>query len=182
MRTALCRRLEAEHNPSETLIRRELGLCSGETRVDVAVINGHLMGYEIKSERDRLDRLPGQIELYGRVLDVAVLIAADRHLTRARALLPWWWGLWRARRHDDDVTFDVLREPQRNPRTTPMAVAQLLWRDEALALLQERSLDRGLRSANRWRLWNALAENLESDDLAAEVRQRLRARREWSSG
>ncbi len=183
VRTALRARLDAQHDPRDTLIRSELGLCLGTTRVDVAVINGHIIGYEIKSERDRLDRLAAQVDLYGKVLDAAVLVSADKHLRRAMDLLPAWWGVWRAeKKSDGPVTFDVLRAPRENPQTTPLAVAQLLWRDEALALLEERGHSTGLRSANRWRLWDALVEKLSADDLACEVRRYLRARREWPGG
>jgi hypothetical protein len=46
----------------------EFGLEHGEVRVDVAVINGELHGYEIKSERDTLERLPRQVKAYSAVL------------------------------------------------------------------------------------------------------------------
>ncbi|WP_300554835.1 sce7726 family protein, partial [Desulfovibrio sp.] len=62
------------------LILDELGVCSGASRVDVAVINGALHGYEIKSDQDTLDRLPQQILSYSRVLDRVTLVACDNHL------------------------------------------------------------------------------------------------------
>ena len=36
-------------------IVEELSVCDGEARVDVALINGKLCGYEIKSDRDTLE-------------------------------------------------------------------------------------------------------------------------------
>ena len=47
----------------------------GAARVDIAVINGHIRGVEIKAEADSLERLPRQVEAYGRVVDRATLIA-----------------------------------------------------------------------------------------------------------
>jgi len=47
-------------------------------RVDIAVANGKLFGFEIKSEFDSLDRLEGQIELYGRRFDKVFVVCADK--------------------------------------------------------------------------------------------------------
>lgn len=168
-----------EHADGDTLIRDELGLCLGETRVDVAVINGRLEGYEIKSARDRLDRLEQQAELYGRVLDVAVLVAAERHVERALPRLPVWWGVWCASADADGVRLSEVRSAGTNPGTDRFSVAQLLWREEALEELQARGAARGLARATRWRLWEALADSLSAEDLGSVVRRRLRARQGW---
>jgi len=55
----------------DTLIVNELGLADGASRVDIAVINGHICGGEIKAEADSLDRLPRQVEAYGRLVEDA---------------------------------------------------------------------------------------------------------------
>src|SRR5262245_26146770 len=38
-----------------TAILDELAICRGQVRVDLAVVNGSVHGYEIKSDRDTLD-------------------------------------------------------------------------------------------------------------------------------
>src|SRR2546426_1117053 len=78
------------------LVMDELGLNHGSIRVDVAVINGHLHGYEIKAERDSLERLPAQARMYERVLDFVSVVCAPKHLKRARRILPRFWGLFEA--------------------------------------------------------------------------------------
>ena len=72
-----------------------------------------------------------------------------------------------------------LRPALPNIAVDPFSVVQLLWREEALALLAQRGLATGYTRKNRWRIWEALVEGLEPDDLLREVRQRLKARREW---
>jgi hypothetical protein len=42
----------------DTRIVEEMGVWSGSVRIDIAIINGHLSGYELKSDRDTLERLP----------------------------------------------------------------------------------------------------------------------------
>ena len=45
-------RINAQH---DYRIIEELAVCDGEARVDVAVANGRLCGYEIKSDADTLE-------------------------------------------------------------------------------------------------------------------------------
>ncbi len=69
MGRALRRALPSDLAPyldADTLVVDELDLC-GLTRVDVAVVNGHLSGFEIKGSTDSLRRLPGQVTVYSQV-------------------------------------------------------------------------------------------------------------------
>lgn len=143
------------------------------------MIDRSLVGYEIKSGADRLDRLSRQVAVYGRVFDRMVLVCDRRHLRRAQEVIPSWWGLWRADDVDGTVRLARLRAGRCNPGVEPLAVAQLLWRAEALELLAAHGLDRGLRTATRWTLWAAVAQHLPADQVRTAVRDRLRAR-SWS--
>jgi len=84
IRTALLDRLQQRHQAEpDVAFLEELGLCRGQVFVDVTVVNGALHGYEIKSDRDSLRRLAGQVAFYGRVLDRATLVVGTRHLADA---------------------------------------------------------------------------------------------------
>src|SRR4051812_32014446 len=64
IRAALHRKaLRAFHHCNDTLVIDELGIAHAKARIDVAVINGCLHGFEIKSAADTLTRLPRQLEL-----------------------------------------------------------------------------------------------------------------------
>jgi hypothetical protein len=173
-------RLRADHAREVTLFRRELGICVGAGRIDVAAVNGSLTGCEVKSARDGLGRLAGQIELYGRVVDYAILAVERSRPQLILRRLPSWWGVWHVTRTaDGEVRLEALREATRNPDVQPLAVAQLLWRDEAFDVLRARDLHRGLASATRWRLWEVIARELAVDEVRDVVRVRLKARRGW---
>jgi hypothetical protein len=176
---AVEQRMRQEHDGLITLYRRELAICVGAGRVDVAAVNGALTGCEVKSASDGLGRLPSQIELYGQVVDYAILAVERVYPRRVVSLLPQWWGVWHAVDDGNSVRLDVVRSPKRNPNVSPLAVAQLLWRDEALGVLRSRGLHRGLSAATRWRLWQHLANSLTLDDLRCEVREHLKARQDW---
>jgi hypothetical protein len=94
VRQALCDSVLAEIVKSDdsTRIVHELGVCQGYSRIDVAAVNGKLWGFEIKSERDTLERLETQIGYYGRVFDYLTIVVADKHLDRAEGIIPANWG------------------------------------------------------------------------------------------
>ena len=159
-----------------TIVVQELGLCQGVARVDLAVVNGSLHGYEIKSERDTLARLPGQISVYNRTLEFVTIITAQNHADKVREIVPSWWGIWTVSAQRSGVKLNSFREALRNPEVAPFSLVQLLWRDEALQALHDRGLAKGLSGKPREQLWDRLATELKLDDLAEIVRESLKRR------
>jgi hypothetical protein len=171
--------LHRQHGGRATTYRREWSIAVGASRVDLAAINGRISGFEIKSAQDNLDRLVSQAAYYSAVLDRAVLVVEDEHVVRkAVALVPSWWGVWSADETERGVRLNVVRAAVTNPAPDPYAIAQLLWRDEAYAVLERRRMHDGLRRATRWRLWNRLVE-LPLPTLRREVRETIKARPGW---
>jgi hypothetical protein len=182
IRGALRGRLREIHKHEEdTLIIDELGLCEGDARIDLAVVNGSLSGYEIKSELDTLQRLPHQADVYSRLLDQITVVSSCRHLEKAKSIVPDWWGLTEVFERDGTVEFNVFREPQNNPSVDVFSLVQLLWRDEALALLTELGLQKGVLSKSRHIIRKRLCEATTLSELSALVRRQLKARESWRS-
>ena len=163
-----------------TVLIEELGLCRGQVRVDLAVVNGTLHGYEIKSDRDRLHRLPSQVEVYGRVMDRATVVVGGKHLGDVVRILPPWWGVLRAFGTGGRVSIEPVRPSQPNPGRAPRALAELLWRDQALALLETRQAADGVRSKPRPVIWDRLCEVFDVGEIAEAVRGQLKSRAEDS--
>jgi hypothetical protein len=174
IRQALIERLDS--GEPDTRIVEELGLCQGTARVDLAVVNGSIHGYEIKSERDTLVRLPGQIGIYNRALDLVTIVTAPNHAAKISKIVPPWWGIWITVQDTDGPRLEGVREPERNTETSPFAIAQLLWREEALQALIDRGLAKGVRSKPREDLWRRLVSELTLEELGDIVRQRIRCR------
>jgi hypothetical protein len=163
----------------ETRTVEELGLCQGSVRVDIAVVNGTIHGYEIKSEHDTLVRLAGQSAVYSQALDLVTIVTALPHSLKIAALVPKWWGIQTAIQHRGEICLETIREAHKNPRISPSAQVQLLWRGEALSALESRGLATGMRNKARSQLWNRLATELTVDELGAIVRDALKKRRDW---
>ncbi len=162
-----------------TRIFDELALCQGSARVDIAVVNGELHGFEIKSAHDTLDRLPHQAEVYSRVFDRVTLVVSSQHCEKARTVIPEWWGISEALETDDGITINENRPSQRNPAVDPCSVVQLLWREEALAALRTRGLSKGVESKPRKAVWAKLVEELSVEEIGEIVRSQLKARYGW---
>lgn len=183
IRTGLHRELERVHRhyASETLLIDELGLCQGNARIDLAVVNGSLSGYEIKSERDTLQRLPHQVEIYSRALDYVTIVASESHIDKTVKLIPEWWGMIAPLSEQGDISFRLVRQPQTNPSIDPYSVAQLLWRPEVVAILTSLGVKKGLAGKSRRVLWRTLAETLPVNELRDCVRHTLKVRERWRS-
>lgn len=164
-----------------TLVVEEMGLCQGDSRIDVAVINGSLHGYEIKSASDTLERLEQQAERYGYVFDRLTLVASKNHLDAATGKLPDWWGIAVAEEGPQGVMIRDIRPSRINVYQSAYHVAQLLWRDEALEVLEIAGKAKGLKTKARSEIWSALAVAIPLKTLRSKVRERLKARTGWRS-
>jgi hypothetical protein len=178
IRAVLRAAVTAQHAADpDTRIVDELGLRQGTVRVDLAVVNGVTHGYEIKSLADTLRRLPGQVAAYSAVLDFATLVLAERHRAEAQAMIPKWWGVIVAKEPAHrGIRLSVARKARRNEHVDKRALAELLWRDEAMAMLVARDAARGMLSKPRAAVWDRLCEVCTLDELSAAVRARLKDR------
>ncbi len=179
VRAAVRNCLQAQY-AADSRIVEEMGIWSGTVRIDIAVINGELHGFELKSERDTLARLADQAEIYNQVFDRMTLVAARRHLDKAVSKIPSWWGITTAAFDAcGAVALEPIKETMRNTHTEPMQVARLLWRAEALAILEGMGLSRGYKSRTADVIAARLVEVLSATDLASEVRRALKERDDW---
>ncbi len=129
------RRLKAQ---PDTLVIDELGLAHAKSRIDVAVINGCIHGYEIKSAKDTLDRLAAQIEIYRQTLQKLTIVSAPRHVCCVLAGAPDWCGVIEAEQGPrGGIYFHVVRNACANPDIDPVMMAHLLWRAEVVYLLSQ---------------------------------------------
>jgi hypothetical protein len=159
-----------------TIVVDELGICQGQVRVDVAAINGHLYGFEIKSATDTLKRLDEQVRVYSRVLDFSSVVVSQKHLIGAQAKIPPWWGIYLASVSSGDLTIETIREPEPNPEIDARAVAELLWHQETLDLLLDRNALHGIRSKPRRYAWDRLCEVYSLDEIRTSVRCKIKER------
>jgi hypothetical protein len=144
-------------------------------RADLALIGGDLSGYEIKTERDTLRRLPRQAAAYGRVFDRCTAVIGARHTSATVGLLPEWWGVveFSVNGH---VSFDKIRPARQNADVDPETLVRLLWRSEVQSALVRLNVEVA-PSATRGTMWRLLLERADVRELRTIVRRALRQRK-----
>lgn len=181
IRRVLRAELKLKHaaEPS-TVIVDELGI--SDVRADLVTISDdHMCGFEIKSQKDTLKRLPKQVEVYSDVFNYCTLVADTKHIEKADAIIPSWWGLVRSD-YDAETGKTALvhlRESGENPKLEAITICQLLWKEETLEELKLRKIDRGVRSKARYHAWLKMSRELPVEEITQIVRNRLRTRPNW---
>ena len=169
--------LGAEYaHDADSYIVEEMGVWSGTVRIDVAIINGSLTGYELKSDRDTLERLPHQRDIYGHVFDYLHLVVGKRHAEDAEKLLPDWWGIKIAVADGTEIKLLPHRDASQNPTPDPYLIAEMLSKDEAIRILDSLGLAKGWRSKPIRVIHKWLAAELPLTDLKDRVRAILKQR------
>lgn len=181
IRSALKEFLEERHASDRRVrIIEELGIHHGTTRVDIAVVNGLLEGYEIKSDRDTLERLPEQMAAFNSVFDKMTLVVGKTHLFEAINMVPDWWGIIVAKINSNNwVSFNLIREGELNKHQDGVSVARLLWREEALGILIAEGEAKGFYSKPRELIYRKLSSVFNQESLGEKVREAIFIRRDW---
>jgi hypothetical protein len=170
--------LKRYHNDPDAVVIDEFNLNYGEARADIAVINGLIHGYELKSRKDNLNRLQNQVLHYSDVMDKVTLIVDISHVAHAIEMIPQWWGVRvitegaRGSLHINQV-----RKERTNPSPNPLSLAKILWKDECLVLLENAGFLKGNKSKPRYQLWKIIADNIPLREIQKEVRYCIKKRK-----
>jgi hypothetical protein len=174
------KKLRRHYADPDTLIVNELGLKHGKCRADIAVINSHLIGYEIKSDEDSLCRLDKQIETYNNVFDRATVVVGTKHAKAVNPRVPDWWGIivtYKGSR--GGVSFETIRPSSINRDIDLLSVAQLLWSNEVASILMDLGVPQRDLHKRRSFLYHHLIDLLSPTELRYKVRDCLKNRRNW---
>lgn len=90
IRRVLINRLAGYKN---TYLTQEFTTYSGKSRADVIAINGHINAFEIKSDFDSLDRLPGQISEYNLSFEKNTIVTSYKYIDEVKKVIPKFWGI-----------------------------------------------------------------------------------------
>lgn len=112
---------------------------TGLSRTDaLGVIDGQLIGFEIKSDHDTYARLKRQTADYDELCDVNYLVIGKSHRKQADQHIPKHWGIICVYEEGmgDGIIVEIDQIPGINPNVKLARQLDLLWRPE-LALLQK---------------------------------------------
>lgn len=169
--------LKKHYTCKDTKVVNELPVGYGDAIIDIAVINGSLHGYEIKSEYDTLNRLPRQIASYSKTFDFVTIVTAAKHLNHLIPILPNWCGIVLVN-NNKKRGLSKYRPSKKNPSIDNFSVAQLLWKDELLDTLSTLGF-KGIKSKSKPMLWALLANSITQKELSNIVREKMKIRPNW---
>ena len=176
IRLPLHRWLEGQPHDSPTSIVHELKLLRPTARVDIAVINGELSGFEIKSDVDTLYRLPRQVASFSAFFDRVCVVTTYRHAAAAAEVTPDWWDIVVADLQGDAYEPIFVRKGERNPGPSNGALLAALTVKELRTLLLSAGCPL-VAESRKGALVSAALELVEYETLRGSARDLLRARK-----
>lgn len=158
----------------------ELGLAHANAVIDIAVINGCLHGFEIKSGQDTLARLSKQLVHYEDCLQELTIVCDERHERAVVKIAPDWVGIVVAKKTAcGAIEFSTLKKNRMNPFVRADRLAHLLWRTEAVELLTKLGAPGKVLRKPRKELYQTLAERMTIQQIVASIRDFMVARQTW---
>ncbi len=157
--------LQKYKNPDFSIVLEEVGILNGSSIIDIAVFSkAYNLGFEIKSAKDSLVRLPKQLVDYLQVFDYLTVITQPSHLDDVLSLVPSFVGIILVY---DNGTFDYVRNPTFNSSLKKEKLIKLLWRDEVYSFLRANNFK------NISKLSNAKVKKMACDNFSLQAIREL---------
>lgn len=178
IREKLLDELKKINNQHDYRIIEELAVCDGEARVDVAVANGRLCGYEIKSDADTLERLSIQQKCYDKTFDTVSIVVGEKFKNKINEFVPDYWGIYVVSECSNGYKIRKRRSAKVNKNVEMEALLELLWKDEIVFLLKKAGI-KGISGKNRRILRKIVIENISAKEIKNYTRETLKHRQNW---
>lgn len=157
-------------------IIEELSVCDGDARVDIAVANGKLYGYEIKSDADTLERLSSQRQYYDQTFDRIVIAVGAKYKDTIKEHIPDYWGIYVIHPNKSSkLSISLQRKPKANPNIDITSLLSLLVKDELYTLLKSRNIN-GISGKNIRILRSIAIHSFTKTELRNYTREILKHR------
>ena len=163
---------------NDSKVVEELTLPVAKARIDIAVLNGHFHGFEIKSASDTLKRLPSQIEAYTKIFDFLTIVTEPKYVKKVCDITPDWIGIIVCDETNGKKSVKQFRKAKHNNSKEGFYIAKLLWREELFDVLTDNNIKFRKKDRN-WILCEELSSNLTVKKLSNIVREKIKNRPDW---
>lgn len=179
IRLKLIEKIKKENKGKEYRVVEEFVICDGLARTDVALVNGILHGYEIKSDFDSLDRLPNQIICYDSTFDKNTIVVGEKFADKIQKHVPQHWGIEVAYiNRFGNITIKRLRTPKSNKNVNVGSLLDLLWNPEIKAYLKEHKI-KGYSKMDKAGLKGLVEEFIPLKNVKEYTKHTLKTRTGW---
>lgn len=149
----------------------------GASRVDVAVVNGIIYGYEIKSVLDTLDRLPRQMDYYNQLFERMTIVSSRKYYQQVSELVPKWWGI-------KIISYNGARLIEKRKGRINRAqdkdmLLKLLWKKELESFVDVMGYPKKMKRLKKHQLLETVSKEAEIGVIRNHVYQSLKTRENW---
>jgi frataxin-like iron-binding protein CyaY len=155
----------------------EMVVANWSRRADIAVVNGKLYAFEIKSDFDSLQRLEGQVSAYLDRFDKVTVVTTRKFANLISEQMPPDVEIWEATSEEGEVSFRVARRGKTKEITCKRTLCGFLLKSEIVSFLRQRNELSSLHEMNRDELIS-MAKGYSLKDLRSYVLSCLKARYE----
>lgn len=146
-------------------------------RADLALANGRLVGFEIKSEKDTLKRWTSQMKAYLNVFDEVWLCVHGKHLESALTITPKHIGIIVV---DNFESLTLVRIANNHSINNAYDLSGLLWKDELIDLAKQHEVKIKSRTTKN-EMREILADSLDIKLIRSFVLQQLKIRKNYQT-
>ncbi|WP_088815487.1 MULTISPECIES: sce7726 family protein [Listeria] len=179
IRDELIKVIRKENDKKQFRVIEELSICDGAARADVAVVNGLLHGYEIKSDHDTLERLPNQIVNYELTFEKTTIVVGKKFESKILEIVPVNWGVSVAYLNKfGAISIKKIRSAKNNKAVSTDKLLDLLWSKEIKLLLKENKI-KGYSNLPKNELASLTKQCVPRKEILEYTRNILKTRVGW---
>lgn len=140
IKAALIDKLLEKGALENAVLINEMVIANWNRRADLAVANGRLYAYEIKSDLDTLDRLEGQVYAYLDRFDKVTVVTTPKFVLSVASQMPDQVEIWEASRQNQSVILRMARRGRTKDITSRRMLCGFLLKTELLSLLRKHGI------------------------------------------
>lgn len=153
-------------------IIEELRVHNGNAIADVVSVHSYAHCYEIKSDKDNVERALKQSKFYDLTFKKVTLVTTEKHIKKAKELVPPYWGLMVAKAGNGTDALSYIRPATNTPSFDKQLALLTLWKSELLQVAQNFT-EKNMTKSSRKMLSELIAEKLGSAQLARYIGNQL---------
>ncbi|MDR3026603.1 MULTISPECIES: sce7726 family protein [Chryseobacterium] len=170
-------------NDSGSLVIDEFNVSLGIVRADIAVINGVMHAYEIKSEKDNLKRLENQLQEYYKFFEYVTVVTCEKYLNKVLEQFSDKCGVIVALKKNNLITFKKIRRAKKNKCFDKISLVKALWKEEIIDILESIKYNKkGFKSKSKPLLYQIMMDEFNESELLHLVKNKLKERTTWKAG
>lgn len=162
-----------DRKPSPKLIAEEINIHNGNAIADIVAIYSDSHCFEIKSDRDNINRVLRQAKYYDLTFSKITLVTTEKNKLKAQEILPEYWGILIASNEVGEIKLSYLRKAKTNPKWCSEKALLSLWKSELIDTCLNLNLTDIKQNFSREKLATHLSKTQRKSSIRKELTDKL---------